>query len=429
MGESAGHVPGKGVSEQVDSWVAEIRDYLLGRLSAKARIQDIPPAPAATLTHPPIRRWWTFEGKRYSSLGGTLASSWDTVLARAQRLEQTFNPRLRLTDRADGTVDWARTLARGPLRLQSEFVVRSSGIGLDENEHAALHGWATWISNEWFEYTSANGVGDRLNWRTFQVGSENVISANRLRRWAHTARRSRWAFLRDVVAESLRPVIEPSELDRIPLPADPPTLFELLCLVRIARELAPVPRDLRWLNHEISANILHLDGVRVFYQQSLPKDAVLATSEYRGSLASAVDIFGVRAPQTIDIAFDFDRTRAGFDGLIVEAKSGGQQYGAAVPQLRVYRAARPRPPLSRYIVWGVVEKPDGPETTSEQVRRALSVGRPIEDVWIFSGADAIATVLHTVFNTTKLSGGHNGNYSLVNNTATRMALGHATVTP
>lgn len=398
MGERASYVSRESVNEEVGQWAREIRDYLLGRLSSKATIVDLGFRDTTKLTHPPIRRWWTFNGKRYSSLGGSLASNWSTVIARAKRLEQTFNPRLRLSDRPEGTVDWARTLARGPRRGQSEFVVHSSGIGLNEDEDAALRGWATWISNEWLEYTSANGAGERLEWRGFTVDwGGGVANVDRLRRWAHTARRSRWALLRDVVAESLRPVLEPSELDRIPLPDDAPTLFELLCFVRIARTLAPVPQNLRWLDNQLSDNTLRLEGLRVRYQQSLKKEAVLATSEYQGSLAAAVDIFSIHTPQTIDIAFDFDETRAGFDGIILEAKSGGQQYGAAVPQLRVYRAARPRRPQSRYLVWGIIEKPERPDTTSYQVWQALSAASPAEDVWLFSSADAIPTVLEAVF--------------------------------
>jgi hypothetical protein len=403
MGESASDVSGKGVSEQADRWAAEIRDYLLGRLSKTMVIGTIPPLPPDELTHPPIRRWWIFEGKRYPSLGGSIASNWISIVRQAQRLEQTFNPRLRLSDRAEGTVDWARTLARGPLRLQSEFVIHSSGIGLNDEERAALHGWTTWISNEWYEYTGGRDSGQRLEWRGFEIDMEKVVGVDRLRRWAHTAKRSRWPLLRDVVAESLRPVLEPSELDRIPLPAEDATLFELVCLVRIACHFDPVPRDLNWLANEITGNQIRLNGVRAFYQQSMTRETVLASTEYRGSIAAAFNIFNIQPHKIIDLAFDFDKPRDGFDGIIVEAKSGAQQYEVAVPQLRDYRAARPRRPQSRYLVWGVIEKPEGRDTTCDQVRKALAAAGPTEDVWLFSSADAIPHILETIFGVTKSS--------------------------
>jgi len=47
-------------------------------------------------------------------------------------------------------------------------------------------------------------------------------------------------------------------------------------------------------------------------------------------------VFGGGIPQFVDLAFDFDEPRAGFDGLIVEAKSGVQPYRHAVAQLRTY---------------------------------------------------------------------------------------------
>jgi hypothetical protein len=53
-------------------------------------------------------------------------------------------------------------------------------------------------------------------------------------------------------------------------------------------------------------------------------------------------------PGFVDVVFDFDRRIAGFDGIIVEAKSGSQQYSRdAVAQLRTYRrpAAPGRLPL------------------------------------------------------------------------------------
>jgi hypothetical protein len=380
-----------------DAWKREIVDYLLGRWSVAAVVVPLRAVQQSKLDHPPIRRWWTFEGKQYTMLGGPLAAHWATVIRAARRLDETFNPRLRVSDRTDGVVDWGHTLARGPYTLRAEYVVRSSGIGLSDEERAALRGWVGWIRNEWAGYATSVDIEHDLEWGSLATDIESPFTDERLRRWAHTARQSRWPLLRNVVAESLRPVLEPEELDRIPLPPDRAKLFELVCLVRIARCLAPPPRELRWLNRDTTSNVLRLQGTICHYQQGLDRKSVLATRDYAGPLAKAVDAFGLRIPEYVDLAFDFDASRFGFDGLIVEVKSGSQQYDATVAQLRTYRAARPRRSGSRYLIWGIVERPDAPEAIEDQLARVVSKAADEEDLWVFSGADDIGVVLRAVF--------------------------------
>jgi hypothetical protein len=143
-------------------------------------------------------------------------------------------------------------------------------------------------------------------------------------------------------------------------------------------------------------NTIRLDGTTCYYQQSLDRDAILATREYAGSLASAVRAFQVSTPRRVDLAFDFDTAQGGFDGLIVEAKSGRQGYEMTIPQLRTYRAARPRRQGSRYLVWGIVEGPGAPEATPDQVADLLEALADTDDLWLFSSADAIPIVLGAV---------------------------------
>src|ERR1035438_10469492 len=148
MERGAGYIPRESVSQRrADAWAQEIRDYLLGRLSSNLRTELLKTSQRTELTNPPIRRWWIFDGKRYAMLDGPLGQNWGWVVQNARRLRETFNPRLRLSDRPDGVVDWGHTLARGPHQVQPEYVVRSSGIGLDEEEDAALRGWSGWIAH------------------------------------------------------------------------------------------------------------------------------------------------------------------------------------------------------------------------------------------------------------------------------------------
>lgn len=73
----------------------------------------------------------------------------------------------------------------------------------------------------------------------------------------------------------------------------------------------------------------------------------------------AVKFFHVRIPRFVDLAFEFEAKRAGFDGLIIETKSGAQQFDDTIAQLRTYRAAGPQMAGGRYVIWGVVEKLTG----------------------------------------------------------------------
>jgi hypothetical protein len=83
--------------------------------------------------------------------------------------------------------------------------------------------------------------------------------------------------------------------------------------------------------------------------------------------------------------------------LIVEAKSGSQQYGQAVAQLRTYRCARQRRPGSRYLVLGIVENPNDPELTRDELTCFIAAAPTAEDLWLFSGPDGIETTLMAVF--------------------------------
>ena len=82
--------------------------------------------------------------------------------------------------------------------------------------------------------------------------------------------------------------------------------------------------------------------------------------------------------------------RAGFDGILIEAKSGSQMPDAAIAQLRAYRAALRAQGLGRLRVWGIVEAawPWMPPMPGE-------VGGP-EDLWVFSDADHVSAVLQSV---------------------------------
>lgn len=386
--------PGK-ESLSANAWAKEIGDYLLGRMANNPRSVDLENWYKTKLEQPPILRWWIFEGKPYPALDGSLAGNLKQVVQQATQLRTTFNPRLRLSDRPDGVVDWSQTLARGLFQVPRQYMVRSSGIGLDENEYQALAGCLGWIRHEWKQYAEYLDKQSDIEWPDFARTAEPPFP---LQRWAHVAKRSRWPLLRGIVAESLLPFIQDDKLNLVPLPLEREHLFELLCLVRVARCVAPPPRDIRWLFRKTdneagneTANQIKLEGVRICYQEKLDPKAVRETYKEAG-LKCALEKFNVGVHDRTDIAFEFDQPRADFDGIIIEAKSGEQGYKRAVDQLRVYQAARPRKRGgSRYLIWGIIEK-ENDESPNRLEEWFAKVDKE-RDVWVFSSAHDIPKVL------------------------------------
>jgi len=397
MAQGIDGVPGAVADAGPAQWKSEILDFLLGRLTGGAAAVRLPAPHQHAFTSVPVRRWWIFEGKHYRYIEGPLVAAFGRIVSMARRLEATFNPRTTLRERVDGEVDWAETLARGPYHQWSDHVVRSSLMGLDDSERAALRGWTSWLRHEWGEYTRTIPRDASFETSEFATEVEGPIPVERLRRWAHVARRSRWPLMREVMAETLRPVLEPEELDALPLPSDVPSLFELLCLVRVARYFNPRPRDISWLGSGEIGNSLQIGTLRCDYQQQLDHADVLNTPDYAGALARAVVAFGVSVPRRMDIAIQFPTPMNGFDGLLIEAKSGSQRYDVAVPQLRTYRQARSGSSSARYVVWGVVQQPELADATPERVSQLLAAKGAAEDLWLFSSAERIADALAVVF--------------------------------
>jgi hypothetical protein len=378
----------------VSAWIVEIRDYLLGRLSKHARPESLNTPQVTVLFHAPIRRWWIFEGKKYAPLDGTLVAKADLVGRMAKRVLETFNPRFRLSERPDGIVDWGQTFSRGLNAVGREYVIASSGVGLNEQERDALSGWVRWIKQEWEIYANTFQLEKSVEWPNLDATTCDSFPSDRLDRWARVARRSRWPLLNGVVAESLRPCFEPDELKRIPLPTDRATLFELLCLVRIAKCISSAPGQIRWLLAE-EDNELKLDNARILFQRSLPREDVLNT--YDCDLVRAIEHFGVSIPKRVDLIVEFERDRAGFAGLIAEAKSGSQAYHDALPQLKTYRSALRRKQGGRYLLWGIVENaPIQEHDALLHLQQHFSREYLGSDAWVFSSADAIEQVLTCV---------------------------------
>lgn len=383
-----------------DRWSVEIRDYLLGRLSSSRAVHELTASERTRLPTIPIRDWWLFEGKRYASLDGPLCQNWSRLRRSILAMVQTHNPTWRVTEHADGWIDWSRTLAHCHGRYPREFIVQSSRAGLDDAERAALAGWIGWISQQWQTY-SHRPAHLELNPLHGLAPAIPALQAAPLGRWAHIARRSRWPLLRDVVAETLRVVLEPQDVERIPLPTERARLFELLCLVRILRELAPPPRTLRWISPELDDNTIVVADITAHYQPTLARERALLA--YRDCDLDALRVFDVRVPSRADLTFELAAPRnRRFDGILVEAKSGDQDYGSALEQLRVYRQSIPRRPGQRLLIWGITEhaslRPDQLDWLRKRCRDSEG------DIWAFSGIEDMRSVLHAVFEEADLGG-------------------------
>lgn len=375
------------------AWEQELRDWLLGRLSKQRSIDGIA-LQRDELRHPPIARWWLFEGKHFPYLEGALAANWERVIGQARALLSTYNATWREETRPNGEIDWMQTLTRQITSPGRTFITRASQAGLTVEERAALLGWGTWLAGEWLSHAGmfspeTVGLAD-----TLPQLQDAAQSAN-LQRWAHVARRSRWPFLRLVVAESLRVYLEPQELDQLPLPQDRATLFELVCLKRVACLLAddaPAMTGVQWLTPDAS-NRIQVGSVKCQYQRAFGQLSVLQRA-YPADLAEAIRLFGLSVHERADLVFSLREPRNGFTCVLVEAKSGKQSAADSIEQLRVYRETIRPSVAGRMLIWGVTEKRDVVVAVEEAITQQLEGGSA--DVWAFSTADEIEQVLEAI---------------------------------
>ncbi len=372
------------------AWERELRDWLLGRLSRHRSTGGIA-LQGDELRHPPIARWWLFEGKQFPYLGGALAANWERVIGQARALLDTYNATWREESRPNGEIDWGQTLTRQITSPGRTFITRASQAGLTAEERAALLGWGTWLAGEWRLHAgtfSPDTVGGADALPRLQELTQSV----NLQRCAHVARRSRWPFLRLVVAESLRVYLEPQELDQLPLPQDRATLFELVCLKRIACALAddpPAMTGVQWLTPDAS-NRIRVGSVTGQYQKTFGKNEVLERG-YPADLAEAIRLFGLSVHERADLTFSLPEPCNGFTCILVEAKSGDEPPSAAVEQLRVYRETIRPSVAGRMLIWGITEKRNTVATIEQAISKQLRNGNG--DVWAFSTADEVELVL------------------------------------
>jgi hypothetical protein len=205
------------------------------------------------------------------------------------------------------------------------------------------------------------------------------------------ATRSRWPLLRNVVAETLRASFEPQLVNQLPLPADPATLFEMLCLVRVLKSLEPEPEVIRWLDVDAGGNTIRTPGLTCHFQYTINREVMLESSEFSPGLRTAIARHNVGLPQRVDALVLFDKTRRGFRGLLIEVKSGSQRYDASLHQLKCYRAALASTIQGPLIVWGITEEGDAAHWIAQESPQVPA--QALDDLWLFSPASAISTAL------------------------------------
>jgi len=371
------------------AWEREIRGWLLGRLGKNPTAGES--SPAETSLGGRVLAWWVLEGKRHRFLGGSLVSKAAEAEREARRLDAVLSPEWRVEESPAAETDWVKTALLRPMDPVPRFVVRAASSGLTELEREALLGWRRWTVDLWRGYTAELGVpagaSPRLPWQGDEVGEP--IPVRQLYRWAQAARRSRWPLLREVVAESFRAAVEPESIDRLPLPPGRDALFELLCAVRLLAAFAGSSRHVRWLGEGASGNNIRVPGVECAYQGWLGGQE-LSDDELGVECVRALRRHEVTLPRNFDALLRFDAPRAGFHGILVEAKSGAQSFTDTVYQLKAYRAALRGSVPGPLVVWGIVEGGGGGSPLDlaalehDLVRRS-----PGEDLWLFTSEDEI----------------------------------------
>src|SRR5690349_6908522 len=87
------------------SYEAEIREYLLGRVSRDRSI-DRSASSEFRFRYPRLMNWWIFEGKRYHGMDGPIAHNWLRIERTIRRLRATPSATWRNSAHHDGEIDW-----------------------------------------------------------------------------------------------------------------------------------------------------------------------------------------------------------------------------------------------------------------------------------------------------------------------------------
>lgn len=381
------------MTDLTTSYAAEIRDYLLGRLEKAHASHSI--TSEQTELAPRCLSWWLFEGKRYIGLELPLALEWEFVRRQVARLRVAHSPRRRSLPTPDGEIDWLATALLSVTTGGQEYVARTTGIGLSDEERTALEGWIVWIEKQWRVYVTELGAppGVTTEPPTARTTEQDLAAPSRevLRRWAHVARRSRWPLLRNVVAETLRVLLEPQEIDRIPLPTKHDRLFELVCLVRALKTLTPPDRQLRWLDGYDGDNTVSVGDVRGRFQWRFGEEQVRASKFYPRELVEALDRHGIPLGGWMDVFFDLRSTTHPFDAVLVECKSGAQEPASALAQMHFYREILRPKFAGSMLVLGVVEA--GPVASSLLGDLLKQRTNPPKDMFAFCSAAELPQVL------------------------------------
>ena len=367
--------------------------WLVGRLSANRTIGQIPRQQFKGPSDSPHIFWWVLEGKPYRGFG-TLADGLESgaVRRKIRQLLLRYSPKRRITSNPEGDTDWPATALHNATALGREFVSNATSPGLGDEEKFALLKWEEWIEELWRYYDNVFNDSPLIK--------KPSVSDFPLKKIRHIAKRSRWPFMRNVVAESVRRILEPQEFDQLPLPDDHETVFELYCMVKLLHTLEPDPECIRWIDIHTEGeknNQIRIPGIELSFQYNCVREKVLRTSEFDGGLRAAEKRHRLRVHHKADGLLRFTPPRSGFNAVVIEVKSGGSSsFNTAVPQLKSYRAAlRQDPDCGRLLVWGIIEKLGEPGD-NEEGREAMAedyLGNTGEDLWVFSSAENIPEVL------------------------------------
>ena len=195
--------------------------------------------------------------------------------------------------------------------------------------------------------------------------------------------------MRNVVAESLRCAFEPVYINRLPLPETESEIFELLCMVRILKAFNSKPSVISWVDTKAGNNECCIPRAVYHYQYNLKP---LHSSEFSDVLSDAVELQKVKIPNFADGYLEFDTRFNGFDGILVEAKSGqNRETGDTVYQLKSLLAAiRKEMDGGRFLSLGIVESSDKDNNLNHYLEFVSDKYAHSEnDMWCFLKADEI----------------------------------------
>jgi hypothetical protein len=378
----------------------EISAWLIGRLSPNhSRINLTSSFEQKFDKDAPALAWWLFEGKKYPNLSGSMKDNFERINRWVHIFFKLPHQVETLATLPVGEIDWLATSTMAQIESQKRYRTKLGGSTPSRDELRCIIAWSGWINKLWNNYCHLLKLPyqrDPICNLPTNLPINSDIKSNILK-MAAIASRSRWPIFRNVITPSFKVLLGEDRLNSVPLPNNYDTLFELLTLVRVLKALYRNPKYIQWLDNFSSSNQGSIPGIKFYFQPTLDVRSGMAEGDFPAGLSTALrQQCAIGLPRRLDAAILFDESINGYDGIIIEAKSGERKFRSCIFQLASYRSAIRSIRSGKFVLLGITEYSKDPFLIDELVDH-IKNAPSTEDLWLFLPAESIDTVMNLVF--------------------------------